>query len=38
MRWEKTKANKIRNIKGEFTTSIKEIWGIIRDYLENISK
>jgi hypothetical protein len=34
MRREKTQINKIRNKKGEITTSTKETQGIIRDYSE----
>jgi hypothetical protein len=36
MRMENTQINKIRNEKGEITTNIKEIQGIIRDYFENL--
>jgi hypothetical protein len=36
MRREKTQISKIRNEKGELTTSTKEIQGIIRDYFENL--
>jgi flagellar biosynthesis chaperone FliJ len=36
MRREKTQIGKIRNEKGEMTTNIKEIQGIIRDYFENL--
>jgi hypothetical protein len=34
MRRETTHINKIRNDKREFTTNIKELQGIIRDYFE----
>jgi hypothetical protein len=33
---EKTQISKIRNEKGEITTSTKEIQGIITDYFENL--
>jgi hypothetical protein len=36
MRREKTQISKTRNKKGEITTNIKEIQGIIRDYFENL--
>jgi hypothetical protein len=36
MRKEKTQISKIRNEKGEITTTTKEIQGIIRDYFENL--
>jgi hypothetical protein len=36
MRREKTQISKMRNKKGEITTSTKEIQGIIRDYFENL--
>jgi glutamyl-tRNA reductase len=36
MKREKTQIGKIRNEKGEITTNIKEIQGIIRDYFENL--
>jgi hypothetical protein len=36
MRREKTQISKIRNEKGQITTNIKEIQGIIRDYFENL--
>jgi hypothetical protein len=36
MRRERTKISKIRNKKGEITTNTKEIYGIIRDYFENL--
>jgi hypothetical protein len=36
MRREKTQTSKIRIAKGEITTNTTEIWGIIRDYFENL--
>jgi hypothetical protein len=36
MRSEKTQISKIRNAKGEITTNSMKIWGIIRDYSENL--
>jgi glutamyl-tRNA reductase len=36
MRREKTKISKIRNAKGEITTTTTEIQEIIRDYFENL--
>jgi hypothetical protein len=36
MRREKNQTNKIRNEKGEKTTSTKEIQGIIREYFEKL--
>jgi hypothetical protein len=36
MRREKIKVNKIRSGKGEITTNIKEIQGIIGDYFEHL--
>jgi hypothetical protein len=36
MRKQQTQISKIRNKKGEITTSTKEIQGIIRDYFENL--
>jgi hypothetical protein len=36
MRREKTQISKIRNQKGQITTNIMEIQGIIRDYFENL--
>jgi hypothetical protein len=36
MRMEKTQISKIRNEKGEITTNMKEIQGIIRNYFENL--
>jgi hypothetical protein len=36
MKREKIQINKIRNAKGENTTNIMEILGIIRDYFENL--
>jgi hypothetical protein len=36
MRREKTQISKIRNTKGEITTSTTEIQEIIRDYFENL--
>jgi hypothetical protein len=36
MRREKIQINKIRNAKGEITTNIKEVQGIIRDYFESL--
>jgi hypothetical protein len=36
IRKEKTQINKIRNEKGETTTNTKEIYGLIRDYFENL--
>jgi hypothetical protein len=33
---EKTQIGKIRNSKGEITTSTKKIQEIIRDYFENL--
>jgi hypothetical protein len=35
MRKEKTQISKIRNAKGEITTSTMEVQEIIRDYFEN---
>jgi hypothetical protein len=34
---EKTQISKIRNKKGEITTNIMEIQGIIRDYFEKLN-
>jgi hypothetical protein len=36
MRKEKTQISKIRNAKGEITTSTMEVQEIIRDYFENL--
>jgi hypothetical protein len=36
MRREKTQISKIRNQKGEITTNIKGIQGIIRNYFDNL--
>jgi hypothetical protein len=36
MRRENTQISKIRNNKGEITTNIREIQGLIRDYFENL--
>jgi hypothetical protein len=36
MRREKTQISKIRSEKGEITTNIKEIQGIISDYIDNL--
>jgi hypothetical protein len=36
MRNEKIQINKIKNEKGNITTNIKEIQGMIRDYFENL--
>jgi DNA repair ATPase RecN len=36
MRREKTQISKMRNAKGDITTNIMEIQGIIRDYFENL--
>jgi hypothetical protein len=36
MRREKTQISKIRNTKGEITTSTTETQDIIRDYIENL--
>jgi hypothetical protein len=36
MRREKTQISKIRNAKGEITTTTREIQEIIRDYFENL--
>jgi hypothetical protein len=33
---EKTQISKMRNAKGEMITNTMEIWGIIRDYFENL--
>jgi hypothetical protein len=38
MKREKTHISKITNKKGEITTNIKEILGIIRDYLRTCVK
>jgi NADH/NAD ratio-sensing transcriptional regulator Rex len=36
VRKEKTQISKIKSAKGEITTNIMEIQGIIRDYFENV--